>query len=440
MGSAQDGATFRSFRERSVRRFFARIRRLLNTPAGISVGRMGTQSLSLVTAPIIAQSIGPSGRGLTAAAVSAITITGIVIGLGVPLAVRRRAVLSEGRADVIRTARGFAWMTVLPALLLGVILSLTLLRSLDPMSQLAFLTSMACAGLTVSWIIDTQVLVADQRYFRILWLGSIQTVAYFLLIMVLWIAGAMSVAAVIWAYTAGTIAAFLLGRWWVRAPGGRFRGLRSLFREGFRVWGSQAAEVASARLDQLLVLPIIGAAPAGLYSVAATIGALPVSIGIGMGAATFRGFVQDRAAARVVAAIRMAVALAVILAATVAVASIWGIPLLFGADFAGSVPLAFVTLAGGVAVVGSYIGSMALVAHERGLQMTLVQMVGLIVGIGLLIPAGSLWGAMGAAAASTLGYFATFAGALIVLRISPWQAIPRLRDFRRGLAVFFGRR
>ena len=423
-----------------MRRFFSRLRRALDTPAGISLGRMGTQSLSLITAPIIAQTIGPSGRGLTAAGLAAITITGVAIGMGIPLAVRRRAVLDDGRADVIRTARGFAWMTVIPALLIGIVLSATLLSPLDFASHVAFLTSMACAGLTVSWVIDTQVLVADRQFFRILWLGSIQTVAYFAFIIILWLSGVMSVAAVMWSYTAGTIAAFILGRRWVRATGGRFRGFRSLAREGLHVWGSQAAEVASARLDQLLVLPIIGAAPAGLYSVAATIGALPVSIGIGFGTSAFRGFVEDRAVARIIAAIRMAVAIAFSLAVVVGIASIWGIPLLFGSPFAGSVPLAFVALVGSVAVVGNYICSMALVAQERGLRMTIVQVVGLAVGIGLLVPAGMLWGAMGAAVASTVGYFATFLGAMLALRIRPWLAVPGLSDFRRGLSVFFDRR
>lgn len=423
-----------------MRRFLKRVVRLLDTPAGISIGRMSTQSLSLVTAPIIAQAIGPAGRGMTAATLAAVTISGVAIGLGVPLAVRRRAVLSEDRRDLVRTARLFAWVTALPALAIGIILSFTLVASLDPAGHIAFLVAMTCAALTVSWGIDTQVLVADRRYFRILWLGSIQTVAYFVVILALWIAGAMSVAAVLWAYTAGTLAAFILGRCWVRSRGGRVKEVRSLLGEGLRLWGSQAAEVASARLDQLLVLPIIGAAPTGLYSVAATMGALPVSIGIGFGAASFRGFVEDRRRERFEEAVRMATAMAFTLAVVVALASIPGIPLLFGPEFAGSVPLAFITLVGGIAVVGTYICSMAFVALDQGLRMTLVQTIGLAVGIALLVPAGYLWGATGAAAASTVGYLATFGSAVALLGLRPWKVIPLLPDFRRGIRVFLGRR
>lgn len=422
-----------------MKRFLQRLHRLFDTPAGISVGRLTTQSLSLITAPVIAHAIGASGRGLTAAALAAVTITGVAIGLGVPLAVRRRAVDESERADAIRSARLLAWCAVIPSGSIGLALAFTLLNGLDPLAKIAFVLAMSLSGLTVSWVIDTNVLVADRKFFRILWVGSIQTVAYFIVVVALWLTGLLTVAAVLFAYAAGTLAAFALGRYWVRARGGRASQVRSLLGEGLRLWGSQAAEIASARLDQLLVLPIIGAAPTGLYSVAATIGSLPVSIGLAMGTSAFRGFVLDRSIDKVRAAVRMAVAIAFTLSAVLALASIWGIPLVFGEEFRGSVPLAFVTLVGGVAVTGNYVCSMALVALQRGGRMTIVQLVGLSAGLALLVPAGLLWGAMGAAIASTLGYFVTFIGALLVLGIRPWRALPGLSDFRRGFAAFFER-
>lgn len=421
-----------------MRRFLRRAHRVFDTPAGISIGRLTTQSLSLVTAPIIAHAIGAAGRGMTAAALAAVTITGVAIGLGVPLAVRRRAVDKEQRADAIKSARAIAWLTAIPATVIAVVLSVTVLAELDILGTIAFIIAMAMSGLTVSWVIDSNVLVAERRYFRILWLGSIQTVAYFAVIVGLWLTGSLTVAAVLFAYAAGTLAAFLLGRIWVRSDG-RATQVRSLLTEGVRLWGSQAAEIASARLDQLLVLPIIGAAPTGLYSVAATVGSLPVSIGLAMGTSAFRDFVLDRSIEKVRSAVRMAVAISLSLAVALAVLSIWGIPLLFGHEFHESVPLAFVTLVGGVAVTGNYVCSMALVALQRGIRMTLVQLLGLATGLVLLIPGGLLWGAMGAAVASTVGYFATFTGALIALGIRPWLATPRLGDFRRGFWVFLGR-
>lgn len=419
-----------------MRRFFARIRRALDTPAGISLGRMGAQSLSLFTAPIIAQAIGPTGRGMTAAAIAVVTICGVGLGMGVPLAVRRRAVLDDDRRDLVRTARLVALLAIVPAVAIAVGVWMTILHELDTSATVAFFVAMASACLTVSWSTDTQVLVADQRYFRILWLGSIQTVTYFCVILALWLTGNMSVAAVLWAYTSGTVAAFILGRVWVSDRGGKVRGLGSLLRESARLWGSQLAEVANARLDQLLVLPILGAAPAGIYSVAATLGALPVSIGIGLGTASFRGFVRDPSATNIARGVRMAVAVATMLGALVAVASIPGVPILFGDAFRPAVPLVAIALVGGVCVTGTYLCTMALVARNHGLRMTLLQFGGLIVGVALLFPLGHLWSSTGAAIASTAGYATTFFAALLVLGVRPWNAFPRPSDFAAGFRLF----
>ncbi|MBG6085438.1 lipopolysaccharide biosynthesis protein [Zhihengliuella flava] len=416
-----------------------RINLLFHTPAGLSVGRLGSQSLSLFTAPIIAQAIGPTGRGLTAAALAAVTITGVIIGLGVPLAVRRRVVDETQRHDAVRSARILTWCTVPLGGLLALAPLFTVLTQLDHIAKIAFVIAMSLSGLTFSWSIDHNVMVAEKRYFRILWIGSIQTVAYFAVVLTLWILDALSVASVLFAYAAGTVAAFLLGRFWVRTPSGQSTQKLSLLREGATLWGSQAGQVASARLDQFLVLPLIGAGATGLYSVAATIGSLPVTIGLALGTSVFREFVLEQSKAKYTQAVRLAIAVALSLAIALALASIWGIPWLFGAEFKGSVPLAAIALLGGVALSGNHVCTMALVASERGKSMTAVQLAGLAVGIGALYPATAIAGATGAAVASTLGYLTTFAGALLTLGIRPWDAVPRPRDFPQGFRAFLKR-
>lgn len=395
--------------------------------------------LSLASAPIIAQTLGPDGRGLSASAVAAITITGVVCGLGVPLAVRRRAALSADRGDIVRSARAIGWAMSIPAAATGVLLLVTTLGALSLASQVAFLIGMAASALTVSWATDMNIMITDQRYFRMVCISSVQTLAYFAVILILWLTQSLSVEGVIYAYTAGTVTAFALGRFWVRTGSARASQVRSLLREGFRLWGSQAAEVANARLDQLIVLPIIGAGATGIYSVAVTIGALPASIGVGLGAAAFRGFVKDGSAQKIAPAVRAATATALIFAILIGVASIWVIPVLFGDAFVDSIPVAAITLAGSIAVVGSYIGSIAMVARGHGLRMTSVQAVGLAVGIALVFPAGHLWGAMGAATASTIGYWATFVGAVAVLRLPLKSLLIRPSDYIVGIRLFLGR-
>jgi O-antigen/teichoic acid export membrane protein len=422
-----------------VRKILALLIRGLNTPAGISAGRVATSSLSLVTAPIIANAIGTEGRGYTAAALAAIQIASVFIAMGIPLAVRRRAVLAMDLPSLVKTARLFAWFTLLPALLIAVVLVLTLLDSMSIGDKFAFVVSMAVCPLTVSWIIDTNVLVAQRAFFRILCLGSIQTIAYFGAIVSLWVVGQLHVGSVLWAFSLGTLAAFVLGRIWVSGSGGHAGGMKSLMGEGLKLWGSQAAEIASYRLDQLLVLPIIGASATGIYSVAVTIGALPMNIAIGLGASVFRGFATDNDRRSVSLALRLALVLSVSASGCLALLSVWLIPGLFGSDFAPAVPVSFVTLVGSLFIVGNYICTMALVAQNRGGTMTIVQTVGLLAGIGLMYPFGMLWGSIGAAAASSIGFAVTFLANLFVLRIRPWAVVPRPGDLGAAVRVFFRR-
>ncbi|SMH34698.1 Membrane protein involved in the export of O-antigen and teichoic acid [Rathayibacter oskolensis] len=411
----------------------------MNTPAGISLSRVFTAALSLVTAPIIAHAIGPEGRGLTAGSLAAIQIIGIAAGMGVPLAVRRRSVQESDRADLIRTARLFGWFTAVPAAAVGVACLLLFLGGLGPVDSVIFLIAMASGALTVLWTIDANVFVAEKMYFRIVSLSSIQTVVYFAVIVCLWAFGALTVGGVLLAFVAGTVAAFALGRFWVRAGAGKVRGLGSLCREGATMWGSQAAEIASYRLDQLLVLPVIGASATGIYSIAVTIGTLPFSLAVGLGAAVFQGFARSDSKDLVVTALRHIFVVTSAVSIVLGVAAVWVVPLLFGERFSESVPVAWITLIGCQFIVGNYIAVTALVSRKQGMSMTAMQVIGLAVGIAALYPLGAVWGPMGAATASSLGYAVTLAFALFALRISPLAVVPRPRDVRPAFKTFLER-
>ncbi|MFU8945401.1 lipopolysaccharide biosynthesis protein [Mycetocola zhadangensis] len=401
------------------------------------MGRIATSSLSLVTAPIIANVIGTEGRGYTAAALAAIQIAAVLVAMGIPLAIRRRAVITDDLPSLVKTARRFAWFTIIPALLIAMVVLSTLLASMSFGDKVAFVVSMCVCPLTVSWVIDTNVLVSERRFFRILCLGSIQTITYFVAIVLLWSIGQLHVGTVLWAFSLGTIAAFVLGRIWVPSAGGKAKGLKDLIGEGTKLWGGQAAEIASYRLDQLLVLPIIGASATGIYSVAVTIGSLPMTIAIGLGASVFASFVKTNDRGTVALAIRFSLVLAISASATLAVLSVWMIPLLFGEAFASAVPVAFVSLVGSIFIVGNYICSMALSAQKRGGTMTVVQTTGLLIGIGLMYPFGLLWGPIGAAAASGVGFAVTFLASLYILRLWPWAVVPRPADVVPAVRLFF---
>ncbi|WP_424466752.1 oligosaccharide flippase family protein [Pseudoclavibacter helvolus] len=422
-------------------RFFRKLKRVLDTPIAMSMGRALTAILSLVTAPIIAQAIGTEGRGLTGAALAAVQITGIAIGMGVPLAVRRRSVDADPAtlASLVKTARLFGWLTVLPALGIGVLCHLFFFGELSTTDSAMFLVAMASSCLTVLWTTDLNVFVAERRYFRMVCLVSIQSVAYFIGVMIFWLTGHLTVGTVLLCFAAGTVAAFVLGRSWMSVRGGQIREFWSVVREGFTMWGSQLAEMASYRLDQLLVLPVIGASATGIYSVASTIGMLPFSLAVALGASVFQSFARTKDKALISGAIRQITVIVVVVALGLALVSIWLIPGLFGEDFRDSVVVSWITLFGCVFIAMNYIAVSALIAQRRGKAMTAMQVVGLAIGIGLMYPMGSAFGAQGAAWAAVIGYATTFALALVSLRIPPLDIVPRPRDLPLAVRAFLQR-
>ena len=78
-----------------------------DTPAHIALANVAASAIALITAPIIARSIGAAGRGETAAALAAFALVPIVLAIGMPIELRR--VWATARADsLVRSFRDVA--------------------------------------------------------------------------------------------------------------------------------------------------------------------------------------------------------------------------------------------------------------------------------------------------------------------------------------------
>ena len=78
--------------------------RFFNSPMTMLGSRLSVAALGLISAPLIAQALGPSGRGETASALATMYLVPILLALGMPFEVRRR-VLADGGMGAVRTAR-----------------------------------------------------------------------------------------------------------------------------------------------------------------------------------------------------------------------------------------------------------------------------------------------------------------------------------------------
>lgn len=264
-----------------------------------------------------------------------------------------------------------------------------------------------------------------------------QPSVYLVLLLGFWASGHATVATVLIANLGGMVGSFVLGIVLVPFPIiGPRAPMVPLVRSGLKFFGSSIAEIASNRIDQVIALPLIGPAAAGIYSVAATIGAVPLAIGQALGASYFQPIAQADGAARrrrQAEATRVAVAAALIGTPVVALLAWPLIPVVFGELFAPAVPVTMIVLVGSAAMLAAYVVSMALAADGRGIRMTVAQVVSLAVGVAALFAFGPWLGAFGAAIASTIAFLVLLTVLIIGLGLPLREVVPRPRDFLRAM-------
>jgi len=396
----------------------------------VAIGRFGSLFFSLGTVPAIARALGPEGRGTSAALLAVVAIGTVALGLGVPLAVRRLVSAGEHRPNVMTTGRLYAFLMTIPAVALSVPVYFLMFSGLTQGEAVAFFISMACIPLSISWAMDVSVLVSTREYRRIAVLGLIQAGSYFSIIVAGWLTDSLTIASVLYAQLAGNLLSFLVGLFWVSARGGKVVGFALLVREGASLAGGQLADIASRRLDQVIVLPLLGAGGAGLYSVAVTVGSLPVPVAQAVGVAAFNGLAQaeDDDRFEIKRVLRYSSLLGLFSAVPLAVASYFLIPIVFGSEFSDAVPVAMVAIIGSIFGVVGFNCSMALAAKKRGRELTTVQLVGLGFSVLLIFPLSLWFGPVGTAVSTALGTFLTMSLTMWRLGVRPRDAVPLLSD------------
>ena len=379
---------------------------------------------------------------MAASLLAALALAPLFLGFGIPMAVRRQA--AGGAAeDVLRASRTLIWPMGFVAVGLGAGAALWLLPRYGAPVQLMFVVAMLTTPAFVWVLCDQSYLIVKGRYRNVAYLQLTQPGVNALSIASGALLGRLTVEWALASYSIATICAALASS---LLAGVSVRGTRiavtPLVREGLTYAGSQLAEAAGNRLDQVLAVSIIGATQAGYYAVAVAIAAIPVSFGHAIGAALFRDLASSGSRARgaQARALRLGMISGVIVGGGLAALSSWAVPVVFGSEFRGAAPSVLLLLCSAPATVGGYVATIALAAQNRGAEMTVAQALGLVVGIALLYILGSRLGAIGAAAASVVGYWSAMAIAVARLRTSVRSLLLGTRDVRDLVGVLLGRR
>ncbi len=412
-----------------------------NLPIQITIANSVGFGLTFLTIPIVTRGIGSVGRGETAAALAAFAVVPTIVGLGIPLELRRRFASGRDEAST-RAGRDLFCMAFPVSAVVGLLFVWTIYSEVSRDLQLIALLGIAATPLAASWAADAGAMVGSGRYRAVAALRLVQPLVTLLVVGGFAAFTELSAPVVLGAAVASMAVTaafgFSLNRASIR---GARADRRSLASAGAKYAGSAVAESASSRLDQAIVLPLIGASAAGQYTVAAAIGLLPLAVGQAMAADYFRAAAVARTSEALDGVCRTAIREGLSLIAPVCLIFVTVAaplcPLVFGSEFSQAARLLWLLLPGSVAVALGYIASMLLAAQGKGRVMTQIQIGGVVLGISVLLLLGPRWGAAGAAAASSAGFIGVLCAQLIALKVPATALVPSWQDAVRGFRRLF---
>ncbi|MEV0330278.1 oligosaccharide flippase family protein [Micromonospora echinospora] len=360
----------------------------------------------LLVGPVLSRELGPEGRGLYAALTLPVVVYGWLGTYGLQDALtfhlRHRRI---SRRDAARVAL----LATVPLGLLGVlllaVLGLVLAGETGERHQFLVLALLAPLHILANLLVGALTGVAD--------VGGVNLVKV--------VPAVIRTVLLVGACLAFDLSAFVAGLLFLASmAGGTAVGLRRLRRASVGEVSSGPpplrsltryaavclpgvlAAVATARLDQMIGLPLLGARELGFYAVAVSVAELPMVV-----ATAARTVLMGRADGDdPAAALRVArLALPLTLAACVVLAAVAGplVPLVFGEAFAPAVPPTVVLCAATVLYTGGQILGAVLLAHGRAGRSSAALVAGALTGVVALVVLAPL-GAVGAAVASLVGY------------------------------------
>lgn len=178
---------------------------------------------------------------------------------------------------------------------------------------------------------------------------------------------------------------------------------RRAFAYGTRAWLGSVAGILLMRIDQLLILPLSGPAQLGLYAVAVNVSEVPLIINSATREVMFSSDAAQRDNERAGLAARATFIACVICALGVLAPIGWWLPLVFGSEFVGAIPIALLAAVAVVVGVPGSIAGATLSARGRPELRSFSILLACLINLLLLFVLVPSFGGIGAAAATLVG-------------------------------------
>jgi O-antigen/teichoic acid export membrane protein len=370
-----------------------------------------------VTGPLLARSLGASGRGDLAAILVPLSLAPSVLGFGIPAFAYRELPRARSLREVIGSLG-------LPLVVIGTIAAACAVPIADALAggrdtvRLFLVIGFVSSPLVLIVSLLTSSLAALERWRRVMIANVIPFAVALVSIVVLYALGELTVATAAIATFAGALLVVVPGIGLLREAGPpTFRPAltRAAVAFGLKSWFGGLALIANARLDQLLMITVVAPRQLGLYAVAAT---LSTASNLATGALSPPLMTRIAAGQTYLlpTALRMTLASTIALNALLALATPALLPALFGPEFRGAIAMAMVLLAANISYAGAQVLSSALQAHGAPLIPSIAEGIALVITVlGLIVLLPSL-GGLGAALVSLSAYSTSFVFQLIMAR------------------------
>lgn len=387
----------------------------------------GASLLGLITGPLQARALGPSGRGELAAIIAVGLFVPIVAGLGLEAFVARETARGTAPADVVGTIGLITLIIGLALIPAGIPLS-AMLAGPHHTVHLFILIEFLLLPLALLGQVLYYLLIGLERWRAVTAFRLIPFVGSALAIVILFLTDSMTVSAVAIATITAAIIGMLPGLPALRSIG-RLRVRLSMLRVavpfGLQTWLGTLAVLTNGRLDQLLMIGLVSPSQLGLYAVAVTVSSLPGQIAYSLGSPLL-----SRVAAGerqlVGRSLRITLAFAAAVNAAVALITPLALPLLFGSRFKEAIPMALILLVAALPLCATSVLSSAMVADGHPRIPAIAESLTLLItvpGLLLLLPS---MGGIGAALVSLVAYSANSA---LQLRAARANFGGRISDF-----------
>ena len=388
----------------------------------LTVGNATAVSTRLLTSMLVAQILGPAGRGAVALISVLDEVSTALFSAGIPIAAGYHAKLELDSDRALINAALRAGTLLLPlttavALLIGALG----LAGLEPAARWLTVLLIGWTGLVnLPSLAAANILQAHRELRHLAIYRGLFTSVTLIVVALCAVLGGLSVASVAAAFVLGRIAtgAYGLARtaWPSLGPHAR---LGPLFRYGLRAAPGSVGTLLNNRLDQLVIAPMVSLGDLGLYAVAAGTSFAPAVLPMSMAASAFATVEEDAERGRrgsAATAIRRGILVSAIAAAGLALVTPIVIPLLYGSAFAEAIGPTIILLGGSVAWGGQLVASQCANALGQPSYSSISEVTGVlvtIVGLVIFVP---LYGITGAAVVSLAAYVTRFAVTLLLLR------------------------